>query len=101
MQMYVWGVAFNALGAWLKDGKAMAANGILSGFSATAWSVVVLNALNGLAISAVLKYANGRARAHPPTAHGSSPVGEGRREGWGRRGGTARMTQPSTTTNIS
>jgi UDP-sugar transporter A1/2/3 len=64
IQMYVWGVAFNALGAWLKDRDAMLhrEQGILSGFNASAWSVVVLNALNGLAISAVLKCA----RTPPP-----------------------------------
>lgn len=61
---YIWGVAFNALGAWLKDGEAMAAHGILSGFSVSAWAVVLCNALNGLAISAVLKYADNIARVY-------------------------------------
>jgi len=64
IQMYIWGVAFNALGAWLKDGEAMATHGILSGFSAAAWAVVLCNALNGLAISAVLKYADNIARVY-------------------------------------
>jgi len=64
IQMYIWGVAFNALGAWLKDGEAMAAHGILSGFSVSAWAVVLCNALNGLAISAVLKYADNIARVY-------------------------------------
>jgi UDP-sugar transporter A1/2/3 len=64
IQMYVWGVVFNALGAYMKDGAQMSANGLLSGFSAAAWTVVVCNALNGLAISAVLKYADNIARVY-------------------------------------
>ena len=64
IQMYIWGVGFNALGAWMKDGPAMASRGILAGFSAAAWWVVVCNALNGLAISAVLKYADNIARVY-------------------------------------
>ena len=64
IQMYVWGVAFNALGAWMKDGTALQSSGFLSGFSGAAWSVVVCNAMNGLAISAVLKYADNIARVY-------------------------------------
>ena len=64
IQMYVWGVLLNALGAYMKDGSALQASGLLTGFSASAWSVVVCNALNGLAISAVLKYADNIARVY-------------------------------------
>ena len=64
IQMYVWGVAFNALGAYMKDGTVMSANGMLNGFDGRAWAVVVCNALNGLAISAVLKYADNIARVY-------------------------------------
>ena len=71
IQMYVWGVVFNALGAYMKDGAQMSANGLLSGFSAAAWTVVVCNALNGLAISAVLKCASHRER---PAAKPASPA---------------------------
>ena len=53
IQMYVWGVGFNALGAWMKDGEGIVANGPLAGFDSAAWAVVICNALNGLAISAV------------------------------------------------
>ena len=42
----------------------MRANGVLSGYTAAAWTVVVCNALNGLAISAVLKYADNIARVY-------------------------------------
>lgn len=42
----------------------MARNGILAGFNRSAWLVVICNALNGLAISAVLKYADNIARVY-------------------------------------
>ncbi|KOO27146.1 cmp-sialic acid transporter 4-like protein [Chrysochromulina tobinii] len=64
IQMYVWGVGFNAIAAWQKDGVSMARNGLLHGFDHSAWIVVVCNALNGLAISAVLKYADNIARVY-------------------------------------
>lgn len=34
IQMYIWGVFFNALGAYLKDGTAMLQHGMLTGFNA-------------------------------------------------------------------
>merc|ERR1719424_1195564 len=42
----------------------MRQKGVLWGFSCAAWTVVVCNALNGLAISAVLKYADNIARVY-------------------------------------
>ena len=42
----------------------MREKGVLWGFSGAAWTVVVCNALNGLAISAVLKYADNIARVY-------------------------------------
>jgi len=64
IQMYIWGVLFNALGAYLKDGTRLREHGLLFGYSASAWTVVVVNALNGLAISAVLKFADNIARVY-------------------------------------
>ncbi|KAL1496497.1 hypothetical protein AB1Y20_016451 [Prymnesium parvum] len=64
VQMYIWGVLFNGIGAYLKDGEAMRQGGVLAGFSLSAWAVVACNALNGLAISAVLKYADNIARVY-------------------------------------
>jgi len=64
IQMYIWGVCFNALGAWVKDREMMTQRGVLSGFGMAATSVIVCNALNGLAISAVLKYADNIARVY-------------------------------------
>lgn len=63
LQMYVWGVLFNAVAYWLKDGRAGRRGGLLEGYSSAAWAVVVCNAFNGLAVSAVLKYADNIARA--------------------------------------
>ena len=64
MQLYAWGVAFNALGFALKDGGSLA-NGWSTGYeSGWAWAVVLCNACNGLAISAVLKFADNIARVY-------------------------------------
>jgi len=65
IQLYVWGVVFNALGVWMKDSSALKVDGLLIGFSdSSACAVVLCNALNGLAISAVLKYADNIARVY-------------------------------------
>ena len=42
----------------------MRSKGVLWGFTPAAWTVVACNALNGLAISAVLKYADNIARVY-------------------------------------
>ena len=64
MQLYAWGVAFNALGFAIKDGGSLA-NGWSTGYeSGWAWAVVLCNACNGLAISAVLKFADNIARVY-------------------------------------
>jgi UDP-sugar transporter A1/2/3 len=66
MQMYVWGVGFNALTFSLKDARLLAAGGggFLAGYTHSAWAVVLCNAMNGLAVSAVLKYADNIARVY-------------------------------------
>jgi UDP-galactose transporter len=64
MQLYAWGVAFNALGFAIKDGGSLA-NGWSTGYeNGWAWAVVLCNACNGLAISAVLKFADNIARVY-------------------------------------
>ena len=64
MQLYAWGVAFNALGFAIKDGGSLA-NGWSTGYeSGWPWAVVLCNACNGLAISAVLKFADNIARVY-------------------------------------
>uniref|UniRef100_A0A7S0L5G4 CMP-sialic acid transporter n=1 Tax=Coccolithus braarudii TaxID=221442 RepID=A0A7S0L5G4_9EUKA len=64
IQLYIWGVVFNALGTYLKDREALVSRGLLAGFDRRAGTVVMCNALNGLAISAVLKYADNIARVY-------------------------------------
>ena len=64
IQLYVWGVAFNGLGFMLKDSGTLE-NGVFTGYgNPWAVSVVLCNALNGLAISAVLKFADNIARVY-------------------------------------
>lgn len=64
MQLYAWGVLFNALGFAIKDGGSLA-NGWSTGYeNSWAWAVVLCNACNGLAISAVLKFADNIARVY-------------------------------------
>ena len=64
MQLYAWGVAFNALGFAIKDSGSLA-DGWSTGYgSSWAWAVVLCNACNGLAISAVLKFADNIARVY-------------------------------------
>jgi len=66
IQLYLWGVVFNAVGFYWKDGGGShkSSSSLLAGFGAQAWLVVICNALNGLAISAVLKYADNIARVY-------------------------------------
>ncbi len=72
MQLYVWGVGFNALGAYIKKSDAPAADaGLLTGFGTAACIVVACNAFNGLAIAAVLKCARSRRDCSRRDAAGS------------------------------
>jgi len=64
IQLYTWGILFNAVGVFMKDSRRLSARGALTGYEFWAWSVVLCNALNGLAISAVLKYADNIARVY-------------------------------------
>mmetsp|Transcript_83817 Transcript_83817/g.233807 ORF Transcript_83817/g.233807 Transcript_83817/m.233807 type:complete len:363 (-) Transcript_83817:138-1226(-) len=64
LQLYTWGVGFNAIGLFMKDGDAVRHHGLLGGFTALAYVVVVCNAFVGLSISAVLKYADNIARVY-------------------------------------
>jgi UDP-galactose transporter len=74
IQLYGWGVALN-LGGALLHGRGIGGSaldsvaagrggGFAAGFNGWAWAVVVNNALNGLAISAILKYADNIARVY-------------------------------------
>ena len=68
IQLYTWGILFNAVGVFMRDRRRLASHSVLTGYEFWAWSVVLCNALNGLAISAVLKYADSVARVY---AHAS------------------------------
>ncbi|GMR43913.1 hypothetical protein PMAYCL1PPCAC_14108, partial [Pristionchus mayeri] len=43
---------------WLKDGEAIARDGMLQGYNGTVWTVVVLQSYGGLVIAVVVKYAD-------------------------------------------
>lgn len=64
IQLYSWGIAFNLLGVFLHSGTAALGSGFFAGFRGWAWAVVLNNAFNGLAISAILKYADNIARVY-------------------------------------
>jgi len=64
IQLYGWGCAFNFFGALMSNPEVMSSGNPLQGFNFWAWMVVLNNALNGLAISAILKYADNIARVY-------------------------------------
>lgn len=68
MMLYGWGIGFNAIALYVKDGEWMVNNGIFAGYSPTVWLLVTNNALNGLAISAILKFADNIVRVFAHTA---------------------------------
>lgn len=58
VMLYSWGVVFNSIAIAIRDHAAISANGFFHGFAPLVWLLVANNALNGLAISAVLKFAD-------------------------------------------
>merc|ERR1711953_1587836 len=64
IQLYIWGVLFNAIGLYMKDGDAVREHGLLAGFSTIAYLVVFCNSFTGLSISFVLKFADNIARVY-------------------------------------
>merc|ERR550532_2892697 len=46
------------IGTWLQDGALIREHGFLQGYSALVWGVIVLQAIGGLVVAAVLKYAD-------------------------------------------
>ena len=57
MMLYSWGVCFNALALLYRDTAALSEGGLLQGYTPLVMLLIVNNALVGLAISAILKYA--------------------------------------------
>jgi UDP-galactose transporter len=68
IQLYTWGIAFNFIGATVKDSGSMMEGGFFYGYNGFTWLVVLNNAINGLAISAILKYADNIARVYAHAA---------------------------------
>jgi len=64
IQLYIWGVLFNAIGLYMKDGDTVREHGLLNGFNTIAYLVVFCNAFTGLSISFVLKFADNIARVY-------------------------------------
>ena len=56
MMLYGWGVLFNLLAMLGGDGGRVWRGGLLQGYTQIVWLLVLNNAFNGLAISAILKY---------------------------------------------
>lgn len=68
IQLYGWGIIFNFLGACISEPDMLVGFNLLKGFNFWACIVVLNNALNGLAISAILKYADNIARVYAHAA---------------------------------
>lgn len=68
VMLYGWGCVFNLLGACMSDPEMLTTLDPLKGFNFWACMVVLNNALNGLAISAILKYADNIARVYAHAA---------------------------------
>ena len=47
-----------AVAVWSQDGAHVRAHGVMQGFDAVVWVVVLLNGLGGLLVAAVMKYAD-------------------------------------------
>jgi len=66
--LYSWGVVFNGIAVAIKDQKIIGEQGVFGGYTFTVWMLVLNNALNGLAISAILKFADNIVRVFAHTA---------------------------------
>jgi len=66
--LYTWGIAFNTAGVLLHGPEMITPSRFFNGYNF--WTVIVVlnNALNGLAISAILKYADNIARVYASAA---------------------------------
>merc|ERR1719198_2521657 len=68
IQLYSWGIAFNIIGLLLNDVTSLLESGMFAGYNFWACMVVLNNALNGLAVSAILKHADNIARVYAHAA---------------------------------
>ncbi|XP_051555276.1 solute carrier family 35 member A3b isoform X1 [Myxocyprinus asiaticus] len=58
IQLGVFGLMFGLVGVFVYDGERVQENGLFQGYSNVTWAVVALQALGGLVIAAVIKYAD-------------------------------------------
>lgn len=68
IQLYTWGIMFSFIGTAWKESGSMMKGGLFYGYNFFTWLVVLNNAVNGLAISAILKYADNIARVYAHAA---------------------------------
>ena len=69
IQLGLFGVGFGVVGAYGKDGAAIAAGGFLQHYGPDVWLVVLLQALSGLIIASVIKYADNILKTFANGAH--------------------------------
>lgn len=58
IQLGLFGSAFGLMGVYVYDGELVARDGFFQGYSRLTWAVVALQALGGLVVAAVIKYAD-------------------------------------------
>jgi len=58
IQLAFFGSVLGLLGAWVQDGSKIRADGLMQGYSTLVWGVILLQAVGGLVVAAVLKYAD-------------------------------------------
>ncbi|KAI5612547.1 hypothetical protein C0J50_4279, partial [Silurus asotus] len=58
IQLGLFGLIFGLIGVFVQDGDKVWENGLLQGYNGVTWTVVVLQALGGLIVAAVIKYAD-------------------------------------------
>ncbi|XP_056598273.1 solute carrier family 35 member A3b [Triplophysa dalaica] len=58
IQLGLFGLIFGLVGVFVYDGERVQVNGLFQGYNMLTWTVVALQALGGLVIAAVIKYAD-------------------------------------------
>ncbi|KAM9500752.1 solute carrier family 35 member A3b [Clarias gariepinus] len=58
IQLGLFGLIFGLIGVFAQDGDKVRENGILQGYNSVTWVVVILQAMGGLIVAAVIKYAD-------------------------------------------
>ncbi|CAK9047054.1 UDP-N-acetylglucosamine transporter (Golgi UDP-GlcNAc transporter) (Solute carrier family 35 member A3) [Durusdinium trenchii] len=58
IQLAFFGGILAFIGCYVQDGKKIAENGFMQGYSGLVWAVIALQAIGGLVVAAVLKYAD-------------------------------------------